>query len=156
MRLHALMPVLLLAAGPVFGQTSTCTASASATNFGTYSPTSPSALDGTGNVQVSCSLLGVISILVSYQIQLSAGTSGSSASRTLSGPDASLTYNLYTNASRMAIWGDGSGGSSTVSDGYLLGLLTTVKNYPVYGRIVAGQNVPPGSYGDTIVVTVNY
>ncbi|HJV24992.1 MAG TPA: spore coat U domain-containing protein [Aromatoleum sp.] len=156
MRLRALVLVLQLVAGPAFGQTSSCTASASATNFGTYSPTSPSALDGTGNVQVSCSLLGIISILVSYQIQLSAGASGSSAGRTLAGPGASLNYNLYTNASRTAIWGDGSGGSSTVSDGYLLGLLTTVKNYPVFGRIVAGQNVPSGSYSDTIVVTVNY
>lgn len=151
-----LVALPLLWADAALAQTSSCSVSASATSFGTYSPFSISPLDGTGNVEVSCSLLGVISILVNYQILLSAGASGNSAGRTLSGAGSTLNYNLYTNASRSAIWGDGSGGSSIVSDGYLLGLLTTVRNYPVHGRIVAGQNVPPGAYSDTIVVTVNY
>jgi len=31
-----------------------------------------------------------------------------------------------------------------------------VRTYTVYGRTVASQNVPPGSYADTITVTVNY
>lgn len=133
-----------------------CTTSASSTNFGTYSPFSVSPLDGTGNVQVSCSLLGVLSLLVSYDILLNPGSSGTFTSRTMSGGGYNLNYNLYTDSGRSLIWGDGSGGTSIVSDGYLLGLLTTVRNYPVYGRISAGQNLPPGIYSDTIVVTVNY
>lgn len=133
-----------------------CTASAGSTNFGTYSPFSISPLDGTGNVQVSCSLIGLISLVVSYDILLSPGSSGTFVNRTMSGGSYNLSYNLYTNAGRSSIWGDGSGGTSIVTDGYLLGLLTTVRNYPVYGRIFAGQNVPPGLYSDTIVVTVNY
>ena len=40
--------------------------------------------------------------------------------------------------------------------GYLLGLLTTIIHYPVYGRIPAGQNVPAGVYTDTIFVQVDY
>lgn len=133
-----------------------CTVSASSTNFGAYSPFSISPLDGTGNVQVSCSLIGVISILVNYDILLSAGASGTFANRIMTGGGYNLTYNLYTTAGHSAIWGDGSGGTASVSDGYLLGLLTTVRNYPVHGRLIAGQNVAPGIYSDTIVVTVNY
>jgi len=133
-----------------------CTASASSTNFGTYSPFSVSPLDGTGNVQVSCSLLGVISLLVSYDILLSPGSSATFANRIMSGGAYNLSYNLYTTAGHSSIWGDGSGGTAIMSDGYLLGLLTTVRNYPVHGRILAGQNVAPGVYSDTIVVTVNY
>lgn len=133
-----------------------CTVSASPTSFGTYSPFSISPLDGTGNVQVSCTLLGVISLLVSYDILLSPGSSSTFANRTMTGGGYNLNYNLYTTAGRSSIWGDGSGGTSIVSDGYLLGLLTTVRNYTVYGRVVALQNVPPGPYSDTIVVTVNY
>ncbi|BBA33301.1 spore coat U domain-containing protein [Methylocaldum marinum] len=63
---------------------------------------------------------------------------------------------MYTDSARSSIWGDGSAGTQTVSDGYLLGLLTVTRHYPVYGRIPADQNVSPGVYLDTIFVTVLY
>lgn len=131
-----------------------CTASASPTSFGGYDPLSAAPLDSVGNVQVSCSNL--VSLFVSYSIALSAGSSGSFAGRQLSGGANTLDYNLYTNAAHSAVWGDGTAGSATLADGYLLLLLSDQRNYPVYGRIPAGQNVPPGSYIDSIVVTVNY
>jgi spore coat protein U-like protein len=61
-----------------------------------------------------------------------------------------LTYNLYTDASRLISWGDGSGGSSTVS------MTGAAADIPVYGRMAARQNVPAGAYADTIVVTITY
>lgn len=132
-----------------------CTVSASSTNFGTYSPFSIPPLDGTGNVQVSCQ--GLIGLFVSYDILLSPGLHGTFANRIMSGGSYNLSYNLYTSVGRSSIWGDGSSGTSIVADGYLLLLLfPVVRNYPVYGRIAAGQNVAPGIYSDTIVVTVNY
>lgn len=143
---------LLLSAGSA--QAQTCTTSATTTNFGGYNPTDLLALDGSGNVQVSCT--GLISLLVSYTIQLSSGASGSFATRTLSNGTHALGYNLYTNVARITVWGDGSGSTFTVTDGYLIAIAPTVRNYPVYGRIAAGQNVPPGAYSDTITVTVNY
>jgi spore coat protein U-like protein len=132
----------------------TCAVSASTTNFGSYSTISPTPLDGTGNVQVSCSNL--VSILVNYTISLSTGTSGTYSSRQMTNGADVLSYNLYTNAARTIVWGNGADGSSTLSDGYLLGILTVTRNYPVYGRVAAGQSVPPGVYSDTIVVTINY
>lgn len=131
-----------------------CTVSASATHFGTYSPFDPVALDGAGNVQVTCGNL--VNILVSYTVALSTGSSGSHAARRMSNGPHLLTYNLYTNAGRSTVWGDGSGGSSVVAESYLLLLLSDQRSYPVYARIPAGQNVAPGSYADTIVITVNY
>jgi spore coat protein U-like protein len=133
-----------------------CTASASTTAFGSYNPFNAASVDSVGNVQVSCSLLGVISIDVAYTIALSAGSGGSYASRRLSGGSDVLSYGLYTDPTRTTSWGDGSSGTSTVGDGYLLGLLTTTRNYPVYGRIPGGQNVAPALYVDTVTVTVNY
>ena len=35
-----------------------------------------------------------------------------------------------------------------------IALLNLDQTTTVYGRIPAGQNVPPGSYSDTILVTV--
>lgn len=133
-----------------------CSVSAISTSFGVYSPLSPGALDGTGQVTVRCEQL-LISILVSYTIQLSSGSSGSYAPRNMNGPGYQLAYNLYNDASHTQVWGDGSLGTGVVSDGYLLGIIfPVVRSYNVYGRIPAGQNVAPGSYTDSIVVTVNY
>lgn len=133
----------------------TCSVSATATSFGSYNPLSSLNTDGTGTVTVTCS--NVISLLVSYEILLSKGGSGSFATRHMSSGANTLSYNLYTSILRTTIWGDGTGGSGKVTDGYLLGVLVpTVRNYTVYGRIPAQQNVASGSYADSITVTINY
>lgn len=67
-----------------------------------------------------------------------------------------LGYNLYTDATRSTIWGDGNAGTFTIADAYVLTAITITRNYPVYGRIFPGQNVRVGSYADSITVTVNY
>ncbi|MGE5469558.1 MAG: spore coat U domain-containing protein [Bacteroidota bacterium] len=131
-----------------------CSASATSTSFGNYNSLAPVALDGVGNVRVTCGNL--VNIFVSYSISLSAGSAGSFAGRRLVNGAQQLNYNLFTDAARSSVWGDGTAGTSTVSDGYLLLLLSDQRNYPVYGRIPAGQNIPPGIYSDTIQVTVNY
>lgn len=132
-----------------------CTVSASAVAFGNYVYSAASPLDASGNVRVSCSLIGLVSLLVSYDIALSTG-SGSYAARQMSSGANQLQYNLYTNSARTIVWGDGNGGTSTISDSYLLGLLTVERDYPIYGRVPIGQNVPAGGYNDIITVTVTY
>lgn len=133
-----------------------CSVSANSVAFGSYLYTTPSPTDTTGNVRVSCSLGGLVSLLIGYEITFNTGNSGSYSPRTMSFGGNNLTYNLYTNAARTNIWGDGTGGTSTISDGYLLGLFTVVRNYTVYGRIPAAQNKPAGSYADTIIVTITF
>lgn len=132
-----------------------CTTSAASMSFGVYDPTSGTPNQTTGSVTVSCDLIGGISLLVSYTIALSSG-SGAYLNRALLNGAATLNYNLYTSGSFSSIWGDGNGGTSTVSDGYLLGLLGAVRNYTVYGRVPALQNIPAGTYADSIIVTVTY
>ncbi|MDX2463819.1 MAG: spore coat U domain-containing protein [Porticoccus sp.] len=133
-----------------------CSVSATGVSFGSYTYTTPSPADTAGNIEVSCTLIGIFSLLVSYDISLSTGNSGSYSPRSLVFGANNLSYNLYTNAARTNIWGDGSASTSSVSDGYLLGLFTVVRNYTVYGRLPAAQNKPAGSYADTIVVTITY
>jgi spore coat protein U-like protein len=116
----------------------------------------PTATDATGNIQVSCSLIGLISLLVSYDILLSPGGSGSYTPREMTSGTNHLQYNLYTNTARTTVWGDGNSGTATVSDGYLLGIGTTMRNYSIYGALPSSQNMPAGTYADTITVTVNY
>lgn len=147
--------ILIFTSSPVFA-IEDCTVSSTGVSFGTYVYTTPSPTNSTGSIQVSCSLLGIVSLLVGYNILLSSGNSGSHSTRQLQNGTNSLQYNLYTNAGRTIIWGDGNSGSSKISDGYLLGLGTIVRNYNIYGSILSSQNVPKGNYTDFITVTVNY
>lgn len=146
----------VLVPGAAQAAIASCAVSSSTTNFGAYNPLGASPLDGVGNVRVSCSLLGLpVALLVSYSIALSTGASGSFVQRQMSNGTHVLNYNLYPSSAFSTVWGDGTGGTPTLGDSYLL-LLATARDYPVYGRISAGQNVSAGAYADTVVVTVNY
>lgn len=116
-------------------------------NFGSYDVFDSQALNGVGNIVLSCDLD------TGYSIALSQGSSGSYDERAmLDGSDNSLGYNLYKDVSRSLIWGDGSGGSTTES-----GTATSMEiTHAVYGRIPAQQNVRAGNYVDSVVVTVNF
>jgi spore coat protein U-like protein len=62
-----------------------------------------------------------------------------------------ITYGLYQNAARTIAWGGTIGTNTVAGTGTGLAQLTTV-----YGR-VPGQATPsPGTYTDTIIVTVTY
>ncbi|HEY9816722.1 MAG TPA: spore coat U domain-containing protein [Candidatus Obscuribacterales bacterium] len=148
--------ISLLLMAPLAHSLASCSVSASGVAFGNYLYTAASPTDSTGNVQVSCSLLDLVSVLVSYEIILSEGNSGAYTPRQLTSGANVLSYNLYTDPAYTLIWGDAGSGTTTVSDGYLLGLLTVVRDYSVYGRLPASQNTPAGSYSDTIIVTVSY
>ncbi|MFI4962499.1 MAG: spore coat U domain-containing protein [Legionellales bacterium] len=122
--------------------------------FGNYNPISGTALSTTGTVAVTCSAL-VIGLNVSYVIALNAGANGTFAARKMI-LVSTLQYNLYTDAGHTTVWGDGTAGTSTISDSYLLSLLSHTVNYTVNGLLPASQYVPPGAYTDTITVTVTY
>lgn len=145
---------LALGAAPCWAA-STCTVSYSPADFGIYNPQSPNSNDTTGNIQVTCSGgLGRIS----YTITLATGASGTYSARKLNHTlNNSLNYNLFVDAARTLIWGDGTAGTSTLSDSYIHpGYGNTIRSYPVYGRVPAGQNVRTGQYTDQLTITVNY
>lgn len=129
-----------------------CTTSASGVSFGSYDPTSSTAQDATGTVTVECTLL--VALAGTYAISLNPGLNGTYAARKLK-LSSTVNYNLYTTTGRTTVWGDGTGGTSTVI-GTLPLLLFSSQTFTIYGRIPASQNVAPGVYTDTIVVTVAY
>ncbi len=135
----------------------TCSVSATSVSFGVYDPFDSNPTDTSGTITVSCTGL-VLSVLVSYDILLNKGIHASGfLPRQMASGVNTLDYNLYTDSARTIVWGDGTGGTSFVTDGYTLGLFTVHRNYTVYGRIPAGQtSVHTGDYSDTITVTVNY
>ncbi len=114
--------------------------------FGVYTPSVTS--------DATTTFTSVCTTGTPYTLELSAG-SGSGATfatrRMTSGTDT-LDYSLYSDAGRSTVWGDGTGGSSTVgSSGTGL-----VQTFTVYGRIPSSAAATIGVYADTITVTATY
>jgi spore coat protein U-like protein len=136
----------------------TCTAAATGPAFGVYNPLNASPALANGTVSVTCTWIGGGSTTVNVVSSYSTGNSGSYATRYMLSGVNRLNYNLYYDAAFTQIRGDGTGGSQTGG-----ATLTVTRNSRtasassvVYGRIPAGQNALPGSYLDTITMTVTY
>jgi len=153
LKLIGVFALLLCAAGSVHAE-ATCSVSSSGLSFGEYDVLSLHENYSIGNLSVSCTGLSETAS-VAYEIQLGRG-SGTYGSRTLTSGGNVLAYNVYTQANHLFIWGDGSFGTAVLNDSYGLGLSTVSNNYPIYGRIPAGQNVSAGNYSDTLIMTINY
>jgi spore coat protein U-like protein len=92
-------------------------------------------------------------------VTLSAGSSGTFAQRQMRAGRAVLNYNLFDDATRTRVWGNGTGGSVLVAGTLLVNPGNYVVNeiiHPIYGRIPAQQGADTGSYGDTILVTLTF
>lgn len=120
-------------------------------NFGTYVPTAAAPTDSTSGFSVLC-IFGRPAL----SIALSAGGSGSFTPRFLSQGSETLSYNLFREAARVSIWGNGTGGTQVVTSP--AGAFSFINSRPfvVYGRIPSGQWVASGGYSDTIVITVSF
>ncbi len=141
--------------GPAAAQLESCAVSATGVSFGSYDPLAGSATEITGEIEVTCNV-ALEASTVSYAIQLATGGSGTYAMREMTSGSGTLDYQLYTDASRTTVWGDGTGGTVTHSFNELLIIGTHTHRYSVHGAIPAGQNVAAGSYSDVITVTLNY
>lgn len=127
-----------------------CRVTVSAINFGTYMPMSTADVDVLGQVQVRCQAQPG-----SFAVTIGPGMSGNQLARTLSaGGATALDYNLYRDAARTQIWGDGTPPTFVVSGVRPSTGRPTFYDYTIYGRIFANQAPEPGQYTDSLVVTV--
>jgi spore coat protein U-like protein len=120
-------------------------------NFGAYNALTPTPVDSTGSVTLQCA-----PSTKNIRVDLSAGSSGTYAGRTLRNGANTMLYNLYRDATLTSVWGDGTGGTSFLFIGNWSGGPHTPQTHVIYGRIPALQDVAAGSYTDTIVVTVQF
>ena len=128
-----------------------CTISTAPVAFGAYDPVSANAstaLDATGTVTVTCTRGAGLSI----DLGLGANASGSTRRMTDgAGTPSYMNYELYSNAGRTTVWGSGASGLTIAAAPSI-----AARNFTVYGRIPAGQDVAIGSYADTVVASINY
>lgn len=119
-------------------------------SFGAYDTLSFTPTDSAGFVSFRCERIGPSDTIV---IELSHGQGHSFTPREMKRRNEKLEYNLYLDASRTLIWGDGSRGTSRFQARPAEGRTESV---PIYGRISPRQTVVPGSYSDRVMLTVNY
>ncbi|UYV37054.1 spore coat U domain-containing protein [Rhodobacteraceae bacterium D3-12] len=116
-------------------------------SFGYISSSLNSPIDESATVNVRCTSD------TAYSVRMGMGTGPgvtNPAMRKMSSGGNTLAYGLYRDSARSLVWGDTS---TTDVDANGLG---SNQAFTVYGRIHAGQSPPPGSYSDSVVVTVNY
>jgi spore coat protein U-like protein len=146
-RLRLLAPVLALAAWSVPGAgRAQCTFATGPTAlvFGAYDPAGAAPVDSTATFSYACP-----NSRFRATVLLDAGAGTFTQRQMTLGADR-LGYNLYQDAARTVVWGDGTPPSRT-----LTGTRRRV-TYTIYGRIPAGQWVAAGVYTDTITVTLLY
>jgi len=131
-----------------------CTIATAPLAFGGYDPIGANAaapLDGTGTVTVTCTSGSAATITLGQGANAAGGSTDAIPLRRMTdGSSHFLSYFLYQDSGRSTVWGNtgGTGGSATGTG--------AADSHTVYGRISAGQNVPAGSYSDTVVATVTF
>lgn len=121
-----------------------CTVSATALAFGNYTGVVNT---NTSTVTVTCTNT------TTYTVGLGTGlASGATVTtRQMQNGAALLNYGLYSNGTWTTNWGN------TLATNWVTGTGNgAAQNITVYGQIPAAQYVTPGSYADTISVTVTY
>jgi len=145
-----LVAILLLGSNDASAQPSpSCTISVTSVAFANYNVFTTSDYDSAGTVTYRCNAQ-----TANISIALSDGSSSTFSPRTLRKGSEVLNYNLYRDAARSTIWGDGTGGTS----------LYTNANPPnnnnvsvtIFARIPAQQDVSAGSYSDTVSAVINF
>ena len=136
-------------ASEAFARSTSCTISANSVSFGNYNVFSGTALDSTGTITYRCN-----SAAANITIALSKGASSTFNPRVMTKASESLGYNLFLNAARTTIWGDGTSGTSVYTRANPPN--NNNVNVTIYGRVPADQDVSAGSFGDTISATINF
>ena len=128
-----------------------CLVSSQDLNFGTYNPLAAGNIDVSSQIDINCTSG------TDFTIKLNAGQhSGGGFNRNMSNGTNQLAYQLYTDSTRLTIWGDGTSGTSTVTGtGVGPGSANTLHEI-VYGQLPSLQPVPVGTYSDSINVTVTF
>lgn len=152
------MAALLCAVGSALGAQVTCSVSAVPVAFGIYDPLNASALLSSGSVVTTCTVTAGQAKQTTVTSSFTSGSSGTYVNRTMLNGANPLLYNLYLDAAYTKVAGDGTGGSSTGSATLSLTNSNPTQTWTetIYGSMPASQDAAPGTYTDSIMVTVNY
>ncbi len=128
-----------------------CVVSGGTLNFGgSINPASASVpLDATASITVQCSST------TPYTVALDAGANAGGAAnftaRAIKNGSNTLGYQLYTDSGRSQVWGNGVSSSTVAGTG-----TGSNQTLTVYGRLPSLSGAVPGTYSDTVTITITY
>lgn len=124
--------------------TSNCSVSGGTLAFGTYVSGQQANLDVQGTINYVNCAAGVLTF------ELDNGANANGSQRRMKSGQNFLNYEIYKTSARTSRLGSGP-------DGLQVQLLQGGGgNVAIYGRIPGGQNVPAGSYTDTVTITLTF
>ncbi len=133
--------------------TSKCTITAGSLAFPNYNTVTGAQIDATANLTVACSKGALTSITLGQGLNPAALSTDLAPLRRMKNSSTTdvLSYALFQDSSRLVPWGNTALTGSTYVPSS-----AAPTNLSVYGRITATQDVPAGSYADTVVVTISF
>jgi spore coat protein U-like protein len=128
-----------------------CTLTTGAIAFGAYDPVGANATAGTGDLTGNGHVYVACTKGAAATIDLGNGGAADANSRRLTSGANNLTYQLYR-SDGTTVWGAGAAtGGVTYSS-----TSKAQTDLVVVGKVPGGQDVPAGTYTNTIVATVNF
>ena len=153
---------LLAAAWPLAAPAATtCSSSNVALAFGPYLSIVAAPLDAQANLIVTCKRtvpdVSPAKTTIVVALGPSQGSNSIQNRQMFSGGTADLlNYNVYLDSGRISVWGNTTGVDTASRSLNVPNNGTASATFTFYGRVFALQNVTPGTYGDSLLITVNY
>lgn len=116
----------------------------SGVNFGSF-PLLTSNIDNTGSFDVVCTTG------VPYSISLNGGGGGSIGARRMTTGSANIGYQLYSDAARTLVWGETLNVDRVIGTGN-----GAAQPQTVFARVPPQTTPAPGTYIDSVTISVNY
>ncbi|MFC4727051.1 spore coat U domain-containing protein [Coralloluteibacterium thermophilus] len=140
----AVLGLLLGCSGPA----AACTVATTPVAFGSINPLTQRTADGVGSIRIACPEATAYTL----SIAASSGDAGAAGARRLGDDGRGIDYQLYADAARRQVWGDGTGGTSTAH-----GTADAAgTEHTVYGRAFPRPETRAGHYSGTLLITIAY
>lgn len=135
---------------------SRCSITGLSINFGSYNVFLPTPTDSTSTFTLNCEDVPWADLKLGPS-----STSGTFNPRRMkrSGGSDFLDYNIFIDAGRTVIFGDGTGGTQTLRVHKPPGTPAKApwsSQINIFARIPPGQDVPIGTYSDSLTITVEW
>ncbi len=130
---------------------SSCTVSGSTLNFGTGIDPIAAAVPLNAASALSVRCTNTTPYAIALDAGVNAGGSTSFSTRKIANGVNTLGYQLYTDSSRTTVWGNGTGSSTSSGTG-----TGSTQSVSIYGQLPSLVGAVPGTYTDTVTVTISY
>ena len=125
-------------------------------DFGAYFPMQAGPLDARGRIRVQCRGRALPGQGNSYTVRISGVVDSTQYGRRMSSGTDQLAYNLFKDAARTEVWGDGTFGMTPLVNVFNNRRFVVIGNHWVYGRIPPMLDPPSGVYNDVVDVTIEF